>query len=261
MIRFVKPLLQRAVKQTFLQSTCDFRGPLLHFSNMPRQKITFTTENKAGDCLGVVFGDLSTQKQGLIVIHEWWGMNDQIQEEGEMINKNSGLAVFVPDFYRGKVATDREEAGHLMSGLDFEGAVQDIRGAAKWLLSNGCNKVGVCGFCMGGALSFLGALKVPEISAAAPFYGIPSPKEQLADLKVPIQAHFAKKDDIVGFSSPADYIPLKEILEKSKVDFEFYEYDAGHAFTNPSGPLGTYNKEACDLAFSRMYEFMKKKLV
>lgn len=228
---------------------------------MPGQKITFSTENKAGDGAAVVFGDLSTQKQGLIVIHEWWGMNDQIQEEGEMINKNSGLTVLVPDFYRGKVAIDKETAGHYMSGLDFEGAVQDIKGAAQWLLSKGCTKVGVCGFCMGGALSLLGALKVPEISAAAPFYGIPSPKEQLADIKVPIQAHFAKKDDIVGFSSPADYGALKEILEKGKVDFEWYEYDAGHAFTNDTGPLGNFNEEARDLAFSRMYEFMKKKLV
>lgn len=227
-------------------------------ATMAGQKITFKSENKAGDGSGVVFGDPKSQNKGLIVVHEWWGMNQQIQDEGDMINKQSGLAVLVVDFYRGKVATDNETAGHYMNDLDWPGAVQDISGAAKYLIASGCKKVGITGFCMGGALSFLGALNVPEISAAAPFYGIPSPMDQLKGLKKPVQCHFGKKDDIVGFSSPQDYNKLREMLKEAGVQFEFYEYDAAHAFTKTDGP--NYNKEACDLALSRTYKFMQDKL-
>lgn len=117
------------------------------------------------------------------------------------------------------------------------------------------------GFCMGGALSFAAAAKCPEVSASAPFYGIPS--TELADLtkiSVPLQAHFGKKDDVKGFSSPDDYLPLKEKLEKAGVKAEFFEYDAGHAFTNKSGPLGNYNEEYCKQAFGRVYKFFQDNL-
>ena len=196
--------------------------------------VTFKSENRKGDCPGLF---IKGSKQGLVVVQEWWGLNDQIKEEGEDISKRGNFSVLVPDLYRGKVATDRETAGHYMGDLDWQGAVQDIRGATQYLLSQGCTKVGVTGFCMGGALTFAAAALVPEISAAAPFYGIPSP--DLCDvcaIKIPLQCHFGEKDDLVGFSSPKDYLALKEKLNKEGVKMEFHTYDAGHAFTNKTGP-------------------------
>jgi len=225
------------------------------------RRVTFPSQNSLGDAHGVVIGDPKKTPSALIVVHEWWGMNEQIQEEGKEIARDGNLTVLVPDMYRGKVADNREDAGHLMGGLDWKGAVKDIAAAAQYLKSQGCAKVGVTGFCMGGALSFAAAVHCAgDISAAAPFYGIPNP--QLADLTkltIPVQAHFGELDDIAGFSSPADYNELRERLAAANVpSYEMFTYPAGHGFTNPKND--NYNKEATTLALSRVYAFMSKHL-
>lgn len=112
---------------------------------------------------------------------------------------------------------------------------------------------------MGGALSLAAAALVPEISASAPFYGIPS--DTLCDvtkIKIPLQCHFGDLDEIVGFSSPKDVDILKTKLESAGVNFELYRYNAGHAFTHKGGPL--YSEEACDISMKRLVQFMKKNL-
>jgi len=123
-------------------------------------------------------------------------------------------------------------------------------------------QVGVTGFCMGGALSFKAAALCPEISAAAPFYGIPprnkGREDELTSIRIPVQAHFAEKDEAVGFSSPAEYVPLSEKLRAGDVPYEMFAYPAGHGFTNPNNP--NYSAECTALAFGRLYEFMKKHL-
>lgn len=117
------------------------------------------------------------------------------------------------------------------------------------------------GFCMGGALTLAAAALVPPatISAAAPFYGIPSAELcDVSKISIPVQAHFGDKDALEGFSSPKDAQALKEKLKNNK-DFELFMYpNCDHAFTNYSGP--NYNKEMCDLALSRMVQFMNKHL-
>ena len=125
---------------------------------------------------------------------------------------------------------------------------------------SGCKKVGATGFCMGGALALAAAALLPEeISAAAPFYGIPS--SDLCDvgkIKAPVQAHFGSKDTLEGFSSPKDAKALAEKFDATGVSYELHMYDTGHAFTNPTNP--NYTKEICDLALGRMVDFMKKHL-
>ena len=112
---------------------------------------------------------------------------------------------------------------------------------------------------MGGALSLAAAARVPQISASAPFYGIPG--DGLCDvsqIKIPLQCHFGELDELVGFSSPKDVDALKAKLKAGGVNFEIHMYKAGHAFTHKGGP--NYNKEACELALQRMIDFMKKNL-
>ena len=115
---------------------------------------------------------------------------------------------------------------------------------------------------MGGALSFKAAALCPEISASAPFYGIPPSSkarhDQLVGIKIPVQAHFAEHDDAVGFSSPAEYVPLSEKLLAAGVPYELFTYPARHGFTNPDNP--NYSAECTALAFDRLYAFMKKHL-
>jgi len=105
------------------------------------KKITFKSENPAGDGVGVLIGNGSACRRGLIVVHEWWGMTRQIQDEAALIADQGRMTVIVCDVYRGKIAIDHEEAGHCMEDLDWAGAVMDISGAAKYLMSVGCTKV------------------------------------------------------------------------------------------------------------------------
>ncbi|XP_025091215.1 uncharacterized protein LOC112562282 isoform X2 [Pomacea canaliculata] len=220
-------------------------------------RVEIPSENQLGPLPTVLFGDPAVTKKGVVVVQEWWGMNQQIQDEAKQISEEGSFVTIVPDLYRGKVATDNEEAGHLMGNLDWSGAVKDIAACARFLKEKGCSKVGVTGFCMGGALSFAAAALVPEVDAAAPFYGIPSPDLcDVSTIKIPLQCHFGDQDQAVGFSDPTAQKALKKKL--AKVKHEFYVYHAAHAFTNRTSP--NYNEAACKLSFERMYQFFKSNL-
>src|ERR671935_2002514 len=109
---------------------------------------------------------------GMVVIQEWWGLNDQIKGVADKLAK-AGYRALVPDLYRGKVALEANEAEHLMDGLNFgDAAGQDIRGAVQ-KLKQSSPKVAVMGYCMGGALTILSSVFVPETDAAVCWYGVP----------------------------------------------------------------------------------------
>nr|KAG5687305.1 hypothetical protein BaRGS_016906 [Batillaria attramentaria] len=224
-------------------------------------KIQVPSENKAGPVPAVIDGDPKKTKQGVVVLQEWWGLNQQIQDEAKQLGKDGSFVTIVPDLYRGKVATDNEEAGHLMSNLDWQGAVQDIRACARYLKQQGCSKVGVTGFCMGGALSLAAAALVQEVDAAAPFYGIPSPELcDVSKIKIPVQCHFGTDDEMAGFSCAESQKKLKAKLKEGNVNFEFHEYKgAKHAFTNATRK-DNFNPEAFKTSFERVIAFFKKNL-
>src|SRR5438128_10862299 len=109
---------------------------------------------------------------GMVVIQEWWGLNDQIKGVANRL-ASAGYRALVPDLYRGKVGLDAKEAEHLMNNLNFgDAATQDVRGAVQYLKQSS-PKVGVTGYCMGGALTILAACFVPEADAAVAWYGFP----------------------------------------------------------------------------------------
>ena len=165
----------------------------------------------------------------IVVIQEWWGVNQQIRGVADRLAA-AGYLALVPDLYRGKCTVEAEEAHHLMTGLNFgDAASQDIRGAVQFLKARG-NKVGVTGFCMGGALTLLALCMAPEVDAAVVWYGCP-PLEYLdaAKIKPPLQAHWATQDE---FFPIATVDKLQEKLEAAHVRFEFYRYLAHHAFAN-----------------------------
>jgi len=193
---------------------------------------------------------------GFVVIQEWWGLNDQIKQTAERLAE-AGYRTLVPDLYRGKVTTAMEEANHLMAGLNFsDAAEQDIRGAVQFLKQSS-NKVIVGGFCMGGALTILSALRVPEMNAATCFYGIPP--AEIADPKAistPLICHFANQDD---WCTPARVNELEAALKQSKSQFEIYRYEAHHAFMNEARPE-VYDATAAKLAWERTFKFLNKVL-
>lgn len=204
-------------------------------------------------------GYLATPKTGsgapgFVVIQEWWGLNDQIKETADRLAE-AGYRALVPDLYRGRVATASDEASHLMTNLNFpDAAGEDIRGAVQYLKQSS-RKVAVGGFCMGGALTLLAAVRVPEMDAGACFYGIP-PLEasELQKIKIPLICHFANRDD---WCTPAKVNEMEATLKRSKSQFEFYRYDAQHAFMNEARPQ-VYDPVSAKTAWERTLEFLKK---
>nr|WP_315427210.1 dienelactone hydrolase family protein [uncultured Albidiferax sp.] len=164
----------------------------------------------------------------IVVIQEWWGLNDQIKGVADRLAA-AGFQALVPDLYRGKATVEQEEAHHLMTGLDFgDAASQDIRGALQFLKPRS-PKVGLTGFCMGGALTLLAA-QAPELDAAVVWYGCP-PLEYIdaSKIKIPLQGHWATQDEFFKIDTVA---ALEEKLGAAGVDFEFHRYLAHHAFAN-----------------------------
>jgi carboxymethylenebutenolidase len=206
--------------------------------------------------------DAGSHAPGLVVIQEWWGLNTQIKGVAERFAA-AGYRVLVPDLFRGTVTVEAKEAEHLMTGLDFgDAAGQDVRGAAAYLKQDSA-KVGVNGFCMGGALAFLAAANVPEADAVACWYGYP-PLEYLdaAKIKAPLIAHFATED---AFFPIAGVDALEKKLAAAGVRFEFHRYRAQHAFGNETAidvPIPTrYDAAATALAWQRTLDFFKTSLV
>jgi carboxymethylenebutenolidase len=200
---------------------------------------------------------------GMVVIQEWWGMNDQIRGVADKLAK-AGYRALVPDLYRGKTAVDAKEANHLMTGLNFgDAAGQDIRGAVQYLKKTGSAKVGVTGFCMGGALTVLSAVNVPEMDAGVIWYGYP-PLEYVdaSKIKAPLLGHWAKHDQAFAIGGVDK---LEEKLRAAKARFEFHRYDCKHAFANETADskgleMLKYDASAADQAWQRTIGFLAKNL-
>src|SRR5215210_5522985 len=136
------------------------------------EKIKFKRPDGKEDSGHYVATDTGENAPGVVVIQEWWGLNDQIKGVAERL-AGEGYRVLVPDLYRGKVTVEEAEAEHLMGKLDFaDAATQDVRGAVQYLKENS-PKVAVLGFCMGGALTILSAVHIREADAAVCWYGVP----------------------------------------------------------------------------------------
>jgi carboxymethylenebutenolidase len=199
---------------------------------------------------------------GMVVIQEWWGLNDQIRGVADKLAK-AGYRALVPDLYRGKTALDAKEATHLMNGLNFgDAAGQDIRGAVQYLKQSS-PKVGVTGFCMGGALTVLSAVNVPEADAAVIWYGYP-PLEYVDAKKIraPLLGHWATQDQAFAISGVD---ALEKKLREANVNFEFHRYNARHAFANETADqkkldMLKYDPKAAELAWQRTMDFLAKQL-
>ena len=202
-----------------------------------------------------------SQAPGVVIVQEWWGVNDQIKGVARRLAER-GYRALVPDLYRGEVGLDAKEAQHLMEGLNFgEAAGQDIRGAVQYLKQSS-TKVGVTGFCMGGALTLLAAANVPELDAAVAWYGFP-PLDYLdaSQIKAPLMGHFASQD---AFFKIEQVDALEEKLAKAGVAYTFHRYDAQHAFANevpidPNIPT-KYNAVAAETAWQRTLDFFDEHL-
>lgn len=196
--------------------------------------------------------------RAVVVIQEWWGLNDQIRGVAERLAQ-AGYVALVPDLYRGKSTVEAEEAHHLMTALDFgDAASQDIRGAVQYLKTRTA-KVGLTGFCMGGALTLLAMTKVPEIDAGVVWYGYP-PLDVVdaSKIRAPMLAHWATQDQAFPIATVDQ---LEERLRAAGVAFEFYRYLAQHGFANETAvgvhrlPITQYDAAWSQIAWDRTFSF------
>eukprot|EP00457_Paulinella_chromatophora_P013591 gb/GEZN01013915.1/.p1 GENE.gb/GEZN01013915.1/~~gb/GEZN01013915.1/.p1 ORF type:complete len:301 (+),score=32.01 gb/GEZN01013915.1/:32-934(+) len=211
----------------------------------------------------------------VILIQEWWGVTDQVKRQAASIAKAGNFRCVIPDLYRGKIGVTKEEANHHMTNLDFPGAVSEIGQTAEFLLEKERSpKVGVIGFCMGGALTWLSAQQhADKLTCAIPCYGIPSPDWE-HKLTIPVQAHFGMLDNLEGFSDPKTAKALEKKLKANGSNAEFFFYDkAGHGFLNSiPAPFSSWEERtkqmgfppndpvASDQAWDRIFAFLTKHL-
>ena len=186
----------------------------------------------------------------IVVIQEWWGLNDQIRGVADRYAQ-AGYIALVPDLFRGKTTVEEAEANHLLTELDFgDAAGQDIRGAVQYLKTQS-ERVAVTGYCMGGALTLLALSNIPEVSAGVVWYGFP-PLEYVdaSKIKAPVLGHWAEQDEFFPAETVAQ---LEKQLSDANVDFEFHRYLAHHAFANETavGP-GRISRTQYDPVWAQM---------
>jgi len=221
---------------------------------------TFSFEGKDGTEIKGALAEPagSGRAPTLVLVQEYWGINDHIRSLADRLAKE-GFLVVAPDLYHGTVAKDATEAGALMTALDTLTAVKEIGAAADYLKASarGNGKVGVIGFCLGGALTLAAACHLEGLSAIVPFYGIPpADKVDYAKVSAPILMHVATNDAWVTVERAE---AIKKQLDAHGKSMTLEIYEAGHAFVNDTRP-DAYDEKSAKLAWQRSVDFLKKHL-
>jgi carboxymethylenebutenolidase len=193
---------------------------------------------------------------GLIVIHEWWGLNDWVKDQASKLSDQGYVALAI-DLYRGKVATTPDEAHQIMRGVPEDRAKRDLHAAFEFLASQPNVKkarVGAIGWCMGGGYALDVALQEPTLGADVINYGhLATDPESLKKINAPILGLFGAQDKGI---TPDDVRKFEETMKQmgKKIDVKIYD-DAGHAFENPNNKDGYREADAAD-AWKRTLDFL-----
>ena len=193
---------------------------------------------------------------GVLLIQEYWGINEHIRDLAGRFASEGYLCV-APDLYRGRIAADKDEAATLMQALPIEDGMETIRkamDAAKE--SYRIEAFAIIGFCMGGTFALRAACEIPELKAAAPFYGDIPQEDVLKQLKVPTLFIAGERD---AWINPQKVNGLKEVAKKYDLPVEVVSYEADHAFFNDTRPQ-VYDAEAAADAWRRVLNHFEKQL-
>ncbi|KAK2160147.1 hypothetical protein LSH36_139g04040 [Paralvinella palmiformis] len=228
---------------------------------MAGERIQYSSKHPSGDATGLLFGKPKSGSKGVVLIHEWWGINKSIVDMAKRIQE-AGFVVLAADVFRGTIYTDYTPALENAKTFDYLTGSRDILAAVQYLKKAGCSKVGILGFSFGAALAMVSAAALAKqnvIDAVAPLCGVP--RQDIIDLtkiKCPVQGHYGSKDKAKGISSPADYNNMSSILWDAKVDLEMCIYDAGHAFPNPD--YAAYDPDETTKFYANVFAFFHQKL-
>jgi carboxymethylenebutenolidase len=213
--------------------------------------------SNGGSASGYLANPENGNGKGVIVIQEWWGLNDNIKGIADRFAAE-GFVALAPDLYHGKVTDEPDEAGKMLMALNIEQAEEDLRGSVNYLKDMTGSSVGTVGFCMGGALSLFAACKNGEaVGACVDFYGgHPAVKYDWAGLKAPVLGIWAENDAFVNPNIPN----IESGVKGARVPYEAVTYPGTqHAFFNDEHADG-YNPEAAADAWEKTLAFFRKHL-
>jgi carboxymethylenebutenolidase len=194
----------------------------------------------------------------VIVIHEWWGLNDHIRRWTDRLAAD-GYAALAVDLYGGRTATTREEASAYMREVDENAARATLLAAHRFLATDPrvrAQKRGVIGWCFGGGWSLQLAMAAPDLDAAVIYYGrLVADPSQLAAIRAPVLGVFGLRDRGIP---PAAVDAFEAAMKSAGRDVEILRYDADHAFANPSG--ARYDAVHATAAFAAVRKFLERTL-
>lgn len=235
----------KGAHETPMELNFDGTGQMIEFD---------TPDGQKGSAYALMPEEASNKY--LLVIHEWWGLNNNIKAEAERLFQHLGdVNVLALDIYDGKVADNPDKAGELMQSIKEERARAIIQGAINKAGADA--RIGTIGWCFGGGWSLKASIMAGDQGAACVmYYGMPvQDAKALAPLEAPILGIFARQDEWITPEVAQKFENLAKAAGKS---IETHIYDADHAFANPSGER--YNEEAAQQANQQAWAFLKQRL-
>ena len=197
-----------------------------------------------------------SERNAVIIIHEWWGLNDHIKDIANRYAAE-GFTAIAPDLFRGEIAANPEEAGKLMNALELEDGLDTIKNTItaardKYEIAH----FGITGFCMGGTYALQAVCHLEGLSASAPFYGDIPDEMTLKGLKTPVIFISGTKDKWIN---PERVKELERIAETNTLPIKSEKYEADHAFFNNTRPE-VYDEEAARDAWTKVLAFFNENL-
>lgn len=221
---------------------------------MRSETLSFNTAG--GETTAYVARPDAESKKAVIVIQEWWGLNDHIKDIANRY-ADEGFIAIAPDLYRGTIAANSEEASKMMHDLKIKDGLDTIDNAVKKAgESLGVSHFGITGFCMGGTFALRAACELEGLSAAAPFYGDIPEETILQKLKTPVIFISGTQDSWIN---PEKVAQLEDAAERFELPVHSVKYDADHAFFNNTRPE-VYNATAANDAWALVVGFFNDKL-
>lgn len=266
--QFIEKLSLYAVGGLTVPSLLSFMSPNYKNTTIVKQNdsridsefITYNSPKGGGEIKGLLSKpkDLKTKVPGVVVVHENRGLNPYVEDVGRRTAVD-GFISLAPDALSplGGYPGNDDDGRALQKKRDRNEMLEDFIAAYNYLKSHkDCNgKVGVVGFCFGGWISNMMAVKLPELGAAVPYYGRQPLDEDASKIKAPLLLQYAELDTRVNAGWPA----YEAILKKNNIDYTAYMYPkVNHGFHNNTTPR--YNEEAANLSWERTIAFFKKHL-
>jgi carboxymethylenebutenolidase len=221
---------------------------------MKNEMLSFDTANGKGTAYVAL--PVNSNGKAVVVIQEWWGLNDHVKDIANRYAAE-GFTAVAPDLYRGKIAKDSAKASQMMHELTNEDGLDTIKNAmADASTSFDISHFGITGYCMGGTFALNAACELEGLSAAAPFYGDIPPEDVLKKLSIPTIFISGTRD---GWITPEKVAQLEDAAERFELPIHSVKYDADHAFFNDTRPE-VYDETAAKDAWAMVVGFFNDKL-